>query len=349
MSHLAQVAKQDYNTQIETVKSLSIQKNETTIVSTVKCGSSVQGGVEREVTLANVHYVSPLSTYDCPGMTPLFDSVGALIEDFEKVPVGPETAFLIIAITDGFENASHKWSKESLAAKIRTLQATDRWTFVFRVPYGHKNNIVHMLGLRDGNVQEWAQTEAGLKMSSYDTVGSTQSYYEAKSQGVGSRAFMNASTSFYTNMNDVKRTDIKKALWDVTSQVQFYGVPPKADKEQIKPFLEGAIGKAITIGSAFYPLTKPERIVQDNKLIAIRDKKTSKVYSGPKVRDLLKLPTSGKVKVSPGNHGEYELYIQSKSTNRQLVGGTQVMHWNNVGDPTASFQKAQPYLYEKKA
>ena len=84
-------------------------------------------------------------------------------------------------------------------------------------------------------------------------------------------------------------------------------------------------------GAAFYLLMKPENEVQDHKQIAIRDKKTGVIYSGVNARQMLGLPYHGTVKVVPGNHGGYDIFIQSTSVNRKLVKGTQVLYWDNVG------------------
>ena len=35
--------------------------------------------------------------------------------------------------------------------------------------------------------------------------------------------------------------------------------------------------------------------------------------------------------MAPGDHGNFDVFIQSTSTNRNLVAGTEVMYWENVG------------------
>jgi hypothetical protein len=84
-------------------------------------------------------------------------------------------------------------------------------------------------------------------------------------------------------------------------------------------------------GAAFYQLMKKEDEVQDYKQIVIRDKKSKVVYSGANARQMLGLPYNGTVKVVPGNHGTYDIFIQSTSVNRKLVKGTQVLYWDKVG------------------
>jgi hypothetical protein len=100
------------------------------------------------------------------------------------------------------------------------------------------------------------------------------------------------------------------------------------DGVQIKDFVQ-AQGIAFTKGCAFYQLSKTET-VQDYKQIAVRDKMGGAVYSGIAARDLLGLPHHGECKLAPGQHGQYEIFVQSTSVNRKLVKGTNLMIWVGV-------------------
>lgn len=84
-------------------------------------------------------------------------------------------------------------------------------------------------------------------------------------------------------------------------------------------------------GAAFYRLEKLEPRIQDYKLIAIKDKTNGHVYHGQAARQLLGLPTVGNARVAPGDHGHYDIYIQSTSVNRKLKFGSTVMYWPKVG------------------
>jgi hypothetical protein len=55
------------------------------------------------------------------------------------------------------------------------------------------------------------------------------------------------------------------------------------------------------------------------------------MYSGSDARTLIGLPTSGNARLHPGNHGNYDIFIQSTSINRKLVGGTGVLYWEKIG------------------
>ena len=51
-------------------------------------------------------------------------------------------------------NVANNHQKDMFAAKVRELQATDRWTFTFRTPRGGRKTLEEM-GIPAQNVQEW--------------------------------------------------------------------------------------------------------------------------------------------------------------------------------------------------
>jgi len=51
----------------------------------------------------------------------------------------------------------------------------------------------------------------------------------------------------------------------------------------------------------------------------IQNKKNGKVYSGANARQLLGLPSNAEVKLNVGDYGEWLVYIQSSSHNRNVI------------------------------
>jgi hypothetical protein len=341
MSGIARAAARDYNDNIAALREAATATNQDTIVSVVKCGVG-RGTVERESVFSSVNVLTTLaeSKYDANGSaTPLWDSVGELIEIMERAPDAdnPDVSFVIMAITDGQENASRRYTARSLADKMNRLQATDRWTFVFRVPRGGRR-VLENLGIPGGNILEWDQTERGVEVATKATREAVTQFYSDRSRG------LTASKSFYTtDLTGVSAKTIASKLVDISSDVVFWTV---TKDDQIRPFVENKLGRAMKKGGAFYQLMKKEDEVQDYKVICIRDKKTQHVYTGVEARNLLGLPHTGTVKVAPGNHGGYDIFIQSTSVNRRLVAGTQLMYWDNVGQP---FQTPAPARTVKPA
>ena len=322
MQSLKAAAMKDYNDSITAIKNASLNNNIDTIVSVVKCGVG-QGVVQQEVVNSNVQILQPLRFYTAEGQTPLFDSVGMLIDMLRTAPDvnDPNVSFLIMAITDGEENYSRYWSSAKLADQIKILQSSDRWTFVFRVPTGYARHLVG-LGIPSGNIQEWDTTERGLREASERTVDAFQNYYAVRSTGVKS------TDSFYANMAAVSASDVRAAMTDISIGVKIW--PVTKGGMMIRPFVEKQLGHGMILGAAFYQLNKPEKAVQDYKQIIIRDKQTGSVYTGRGARQLLGLPVAGTIKLAPGDHGNYEIYIQSTSVNRKLIAGTNVLYWDQA-------------------
>lgn len=144
MTPIRGAAAQDYNALISDVKKAALENEVDTIVSVVKCGVGHRAENIRDVINSSVTTLKPITAYEASGSgTPLFESVLMLVDDLQKVPdaSAPDVSFLVMVITDGQDNRSQWGSAERLAAKIRTLQATDKWTFVFRVPRGGTRSV----------------------------------------------------------------------------------------------------------------------------------------------------------------------------------------------------------------
>ena len=329
MRSLARAAARDYNNSITSLRSASTTNNQDTVVSVVECGYGNTDQVRRIIVNSSVNALETISesAYCADGRgTPLFDSVGELIEIFQSVPDASDkdVSFLIMATTDGHENASRKYSAFSLAAKIRELELTDRWTFVFRCPRGYARDLMRM-GIAEGNILEWDQTQRGVEVASKKTEEAFTQYMTLRSAGGTS------TRKFYADLTNVTAADIAVAMTDISSEVQLFPVGRADNGEMIREFVEAKTGKALLKGAAFYQLTKTEPEVQDHKIIAVRDKQTGAVYSGPAARQMLGLPTYGTIRLAPGNFGNFELFIQSTSVNRKLAAGTTLLYWPNVG------------------
>lgn len=326
MSHLRNEARADYNLLIRQLKSASDEEKIDTIVNTVGFGYQYSAPVQLQVVNSSVNAVSEITDYPTEGSTPLFDAVGKLIDTMERVPDvdSPDVTFLVMAVTDGEENASIIWRQPALCAKIKTLQATDRWTFAFRVPKGYGSRLATSLGIPAGNIVEWEQTQQGIQQSSTQTQSAIKKFYQQRKTGV------TRSTGFYTDLSGVSMKDVKSSLEDISTKVEIWQIPLPRDRSkkiEIREFVEKKIKpKQMQLGTAFYQLSKREE-VQDHKLIVIRHKISGKVYGGREARSLLGLPDTGSIKLAPGDHGQYDVFVQSTSVNRHLVPETDLLYW----------------------
>lgn len=324
MRTIGKAALRDYNVNISSIKEAAISNNIDTIVSVVKCGIGPGAGrVEREIVNSNVQMLRPQEVYPTDGnSTPLFDSVDELIGVLEKVPDydDPNVSFLVMAITDGQENAS-KINGRALGDKIRRLQATDKWTFAFRVPRGYSRDL-ERLGIPSGNIMEWDQTEAGMAVSTAATTQAFTHYYANRTRGIKS------TTGFYSDLSHVSTADVKAAMKDISKEVYIW--PVVRDDEPIADFCHRNLGQPMVKGCAFYELMKHEKAVQDYKKICIQDIRDGKVYEGAAARQMLGLPSYGTISLSPGNHSHFKIFIQSTSMNRKLKSGTNLLYWRNA-------------------
>lgn len=127
------------------------------------------------------------------GMTALFDAVGRTITDMEKLPHVDDknTSMLVVIISDGQENQSKEYTSATLAAKIKALQATKRWTFTYLGANQDLAEVSLHLGIPFANTQSWVSTKSGLRDATLHNSASTAHYMYARSAG------MTSSDSFY--------------------------------------------------------------------------------------------------------------------------------------------------------
>lgn len=243
--------------------------------------------------------------------TALYDAV---CDAATLLPINSE-ANLVIVITDGEENWSSRVTRWMFKTEISAWQATGKYSFVFHVPPGHKAPFVAASGVPADNVQEWEQTDRGV-------VAATVSHTDALQRYSTVRAIGGTQTTDYFATSDASEiTDRDLAGCRCNkSRFKLYTV----QKEDVaKGFAEGKTKSRYVIGQLYYQLMKPET-VQASKQLVLREKTTGQYFAGPQLRGLLGLP-SNLCKVDPGNHANYDVFVQSTSVNRKLPRGTKVL------------------------
>jgi uncharacterized protein YegL len=255
------------------------------------------------------------------GGTALRDAMGkALAEHRAKHVDELDASYVMIVMTDGEENGSNRFTASSLSSALTEAQSTGRWTIAVQCPKGSRSYFLS-LGMPVENVSEWDTTTAqGFQKAVTTNSVATQSYMTARSAGV------KASTSFYVtpDLSSVTDKDLKSKLDDVTSRFKLYTVTKET---RIDEFVESKTKKPYLFGQCFYQLMKTESRVQDDKEVVITRKnvKGSPIYGGLEARKLVGLQPGVVNKMKPGNHGDYDVFIQSKAPNRKLPTGTKVL------------------------
>jgi hypothetical protein len=139
--------------------------------------------------------------------------MGETIERFKELPDSNEekTSFLVVVVTDGEENSSQKYGlrnegPERMAALIKELEETKRWTFVYLCANVDPTKIQKTLGLSANNVRGFAASSHGVQTISADTSDSMTQYFTGRSRGMTSTPdFYNPSKSDPDNLiNPVK-------------------------------------------------------------------------------------------------------------------------------------------------
>lgn len=303
----------DFNSQTNSFKKAYDIDGIETFVSVIEFG----GGINISLQDQSLTSVRAISHYSTGGMTPLFDAVGLAIttlinhNDYNN----KNASFLVMVLTDGAENTSRKWDANSISKKIKELQITDRWTFAFRVPVGHKSYLAN-LGIPSNNILEWEQTEEGYQRATEIVTSSIMNYRTGVFRGIS------ANTTFYADTSNLSRNEVKTQLDDISLKVATREVKRNTD---IKNFCEYYFGEYVK-GRGFYKLAKSER-VQPQKSIAIRDKSNGRIYEGDQARNLLGLPADIHIRLKPGYSGSYDIFVQSTSVNRKLEPGSEVLYW----------------------
>jgi hypothetical protein len=324
MRGVAEVARQDFNNLVNSFKENSIRYGIETKVSVIDCGIKINYGDTKNHfsdKFVDSSQLNRMDSYAVSGNnTPLYDSVAALIAHFNELPYSvhtdPDVSFLVMVVTDGEDNASAVTAKE-LAKKIKELETSDKWTIVMRVPNGYKQRLIRD-GFNAGNILEFdASDEVEYAKSSVATTQAVSKFYSGRTQGLRS------VSTFYVDTANITPTQVKQELANISKKVKVIRVAQEWDGRQIRDFVQEKDGHYI-LGTAFYQLTKREEM-SDNKRIIVWDKETGYYYTGYEARTMLGLPTSGTIKIAPASFPKFEVFIQSSSVNRKLVGGTKVV------------------------
>ncbi|MEU7168817.1 vWA domain-containing protein [Streptomyces morookaense] len=234
-------------------------------------------------------------------------------------------SFLTFILTDGQENASHRCPDapaadprelvEAVAKMIATQQ--DNWTLAVLVPDQMGKREAMQCGFPKDNIAIWDATSTqGLEEAGQVIQQATEKFMVGRTQGIrGSR------TVFSTGAQAVNKDTIEAAGLTPVDPSQYQLIPVTREAAIREWVIE--CGHTYRTGSAFYQLNKSEKI-QAKKQIAVLEKKTDRVYTGPEARALLGLPDT-EVRVTPDHNDDFTIFVQSTSVNRKLIPNTRVL------------------------
>lgn len=234
-------------------------------------------------------------------------------------------SFLTFVLTDGQENASHRCldaparDPRELVQAVAKMIATqeDNWTLAVLVPDQMGKREAMQCGFPKDNIAIWDATSTqGLEEAGQVIQQATENFMMGRAQGIrGSRAV------FSTGAEAVNKDTIKAAGLTPVDASKYQLIPVARDAAIRDWVIE--CGHTYRTGCAFYQLSKSEKI-QARKQIAVLEKKTDRVYTGPQARALLGLPDM-EIRIKPDHNDDFTIFVQSTSVNRKLVPHTRLL------------------------
>lgn len=295
---------------IEFLKEKSQQHNQETRVTMYIFGSDTQVACYDIDVLRSP---SIASFYEAAGpSTALVDATYTAITEMQQTAtLHGDHAFLLYVLTDGYENSSTKQGYQ-LSQLMKVVP--NNWTIAGLVPDKMSQRSLLNYGFHLENTMIWdATTVQGVAEAGTAIQQATANYYEARSQGIRSTTGL-----FNLNTQNLTKSVVHQTLKEL-SPSDYFAFTVSPDHIVIKDAVESNVGQ-YRQGSTYYQLTKSET-VQPQKDIAVREKRTGKIYRGRQARQILGLPDYH-TKVAPAKAPDYDIFIQSTSSNRKLVPGT---------------------------
>lgn len=333
MTGLAGAAAKDYNATISAIKNAATAEMLDTVVFVTEVG--VNSDFEHTVMASNPHVLREMTHWRASGSTPMHGALYSALQMVNDMPDirRPDVSVLVMMTSDG---AFTDFASPELLSLVANLKATGRWTFVARLPSRGDRRKVELLGIPEENILSWETSVKGMETASARTQAAVGEFFRARSAGA------KASSSFYADASQVNLA----ALEDISKKVSLYVVPQEANGIEIRDFVLKHRMEYLK-GAAFYQLTKTESKVSHTKQVLVRDRATGKIFAGAEARKMIGLPTDRNARLHPGDHKNFDLFIQSESVNRKLVGGTGLVYWKELGVPFTEADLA--YLQPKAA
>jgi len=198
------VAQSNFNDQIETLKKETGKME--TLVTVLEFSDRYKVVVKNE----KVQFIKPMTSYPCNGMTALYDSIAAGLNEVMLAMDKDERkdkAALIFIQTDGYENHSGELKGENGRVKIQELikglEDSGIWTIVFGENID--KSFAGDMGIAMGNTQNFSN----YHVSNIQTVNSISGYYAGRAAGeTQTRNFYDDSASKTAPIQEVGNINV---------------------------------------------------------------------------------------------------------------------------------------------
>jgi hypothetical protein len=123
--------------------------------------------------------------YKPDGMTAMYDAVGDAITRLknETDHTNEENAYLVVILSDGFENASKRYKQKDIAEQIQSCQATGRWTFTYLGSNQDLSKISQDLNIPTSNMASYVSNQVGTAKAMKVQGASMGKYLKARDAG----------------------------------------------------------------------------------------------------------------------------------------------------------------------
>jgi hypothetical protein len=180
-----------FNAQLETIKSLKQEFPEQEFYVSLTVFDDTVNTIYSQVGINDFQLLTR-SNYHPNGSTALLDAIGISINEIriknESKIIADEMSVVVVILTDGMENASRQFNYHQIAATIKSLEETERWTFTF---LGADIDAIHtskMLNIREENVISFNKGDMNNMMN--DISEGMRQYSFSKSEGKTKKDFL---------------------------------------------------------------------------------------------------------------------------------------------------------------
>ena len=143
--------------------------------------------IDMQAVAKDLKNATPLSrkNYVPDGGTALYDAIGQSVlhleESFGRQSDIPAT-FVIVVLTDGYENSSNLFNLQQIRSLIERLEATEKWTFSFIGATLDAVEVAQTMAIKANN--SYSFEKESMKAEVWDKLSnSMQVYFNKKSRG----------------------------------------------------------------------------------------------------------------------------------------------------------------------
>jgi uncharacterized protein YegL len=140
------------------------------------------------------------------GSTAMLDAMDATIT-MMKDDGNPQDAYLLVVITDGHENASHRVDRNELRRRVDRLQQKGGWTFACMVRKNDVSALLNAVPIPPGNVATWDPQIVGGTREAYTGMAVSTCDYYAKMATHDDSAGAFSMTNFFEEKEEDDEDD----------------------------------------------------------------------------------------------------------------------------------------------